>query len=33
LSAVWYVQAIFGVTFNAVTSVMLLALKWMPGPF
>jgi hypothetical protein len=33
LSAVLYVHAIFGVTFNAVTSVMLLALKWMPGPF
>ena len=33
LSAVLYMQAIFGVTFNAVTSVMLLALKWMPGPF
>ena len=33
LSSVMYVQAIFGVTFNAVTSVLLLGFKWMHGPF
>lgn len=33
LSAVLYVQAILGVTFNAVTSVILLGLKFLPGPF
>ncbi len=33
LSAVLYVQAILGVTFNAVTSVMLLGFKFLHGPF
>ena len=33
LSAVLYVQAILGVTFNAVTSVILLGFKFLPGPF
>lgn len=33
LSAVFYVQAALGVTFNVVTSVMLLGLKVMPTPF
>lgn len=33
LSAVMYMQAIFGVTFNAVTSVILLGFKLLPGPF
>lgn len=33
LSAALYVQAILGVTINAVTSVLLLGLKFMPGPF
>lgn len=33
LSAVFYVQAILGVTFNAVTSALLLGLKLMPAPF
>ena len=33
LSAVLYMQAVLGVTFNAVTSVILLGLKFLPGPF
>lgn len=33
LSAVFYVQAALGVTFNVVTSVMLLGLKMLPAPF
>jgi hypothetical protein len=33
LSAVFYVQAVLGVTFNVVTSVMLLGLKMLPAPF
>lgn len=32
LSAVFYVQAVLGITYNAVTSVLLLGLKLMPGP-
>lgn len=33
LSAVFYVQAVLGVTVNVVTSVMLLSLKMLPAPF
>ena len=33
LSAMLYMQAIVGVTFNAVTSVILLGFKFLPGPF
>ncbi|TBO32886.1 hypothetical protein EYS42_06900 [Aquabacterium lacunae] len=33
LSAVLYINAIFGFTFNAVTSVILLGFKFLPGPF
>lgn len=33
LSAVFYVQAALGVTFNVVTSVLLLGLKLLPAPF
>ena len=33
LSAVFYVQAALGITFNVVTSAVLLGLKLMPGPF
>lgn len=33
LSAVFYVQAILGMAYNAVASVVLLGLKFMPGPF
>jgi len=33
LSAVLYMNAILGVTFNAVTSVILLGFKFLPGPF
>lgn len=32
LSAMMYMQAIFGVTFNAVTSVILLGFKFWHGP-
>lgn len=33
MSAVFYVQAALGITFNVVTSAVLLGLKVMPGPF
>lgn len=33
LSAVLYVQAVFGVTFNAVTWVILLGFKFLHSPF
>lgn len=32
-SAVFYVQAILGITINAVTSVLLLGLRHLPAPF
>jgi hypothetical protein len=32
-SAVFYVQAILGITVNAVTSALLLGLKLLPAPF
>ena len=33
LSALFYTQAVLGLTFNAVTSALMLGLKWLPGPF
>ena len=33
LSAMLYVQAVLGVTYNAITSVILLGFKFLPGPF
>ena len=33
VSAMLYVQAILGVTFNAVTAALLLGFKFLPGPF